>query len=178
MDSIWVEILANPASSYNTGRSRWQDIYDMVALLADGRVLDVGCGLGHLTATLKVPVMGIDISSVAIEEAKRRHPHGAFATEDIEKSDRIERGNYDLVCFTQVLEHIAEDQALVKRIPTGKKVFISVPTEKPRESESADHVNFFKDISALRARYEQFINIQYIGEVSRFRFLCLYGTRI
>jgi 2-polyprenyl-3-methyl-5-hydroxy-6-metoxy-1,4-benzoquinol methylase len=175
-DKIWTRILANPNSTYNTGRSSYQDIYDLVAALVSGRVLDVGCGLGHLTGTLKVPVLGIDISKVAIEEAKRRHPHGNFAVENVETTNRLEKGKYDCVCFTQVLEHITEDQALVKRIPSGKKVFISVPKEQPRPHES--HVNFFGNIDMLRDRYSDLIDIKYIGEVGPLRFLCLYGTRI
>lgn len=175
-DKIWTRILANPYSTYNTGRSSYQDIYDLISVLAHGRVLDVGCGLGHLTATLKVPVLGIDISRVAIEEAKRRHPHGNFAVENIENTNRLEKGKYDCVCFTQVLEHIARDQALIKRIPPGKNIFISVPKEQPRPHES--HVNFFGSIDALRERYEEFIDILYIGEVGKLRFLCLYGKRI
>lgn len=175
-DKIWTRILANPNSTYNTGRSSYQDIYDLIAALAHGQVLDVGCGLGHLIAVLKVPSVGIDISRVAIEEAKRRNPHGSFAVENIENTNRIQKGKYDYVCFTQVLEHIVEDQALVKRIPPGKMVFISVPKEQPRPHES--HVNFFPDIDALRERYHEFIDIKFIGEVGKLKFLCLYGERV
>ena len=174
-DEIWTRILANPDSTYNKGRSSYQDIYDLIASLASGRVLDVGCGLGHLAATLKVPVLGIDISRVAVEEAKRRYPRINFAVENIERSDRLERGVYDFVCFTQVLEHIKEDTALVSRIPTTKDVFISVPKEQPRQHES--HVHFFGNIDMLRERYEDLINIKHIGEIGPLRFLYLYGKR-
>jgi len=174
-DKIWTRILANPDSTYNKGRSSYQDIYDLIAVLANGKVLDVGCGLGHLVAILKVPVLGIDISKVAIEEAKRRHPHRNFAVEDIERSGRLEEGVYDFVCFTQVLEHIKKDRELISGIPAGKEVFISVPKERPRQHES--HVNFFDSIDKLRFRYQAFIEIKFIGEIGPLRFLYLYGKR-
>lgn len=174
-DKTWIRILANPLSTYNTGVSAYQDIYDLIAALVKGSVLDVGCGLGHLAATLKVPVLGIDISRVAVEEAKRRHPHGAFAVEDILHSKRLAKGNYDCVCFTQVLEHIEKDIDVIRKIPAGKDVFISVPKENPRPHES--HVNFFPNIDILRKRYEDLIEIKYIGEVGKLRFLYLYGKR-
>lgn len=178
---IWQGVLDDPDSSYHKEKSNWQDIYDWINLLVHDEVLDVGCGLGHLTHVLSTNdkvkgILGIDISDVAINEARRRHPNHYFFVEDIEVSDVLKDGYYDCVCFTQVLEHIHNDTALIEGIPEGKHVFISVPKETPREHES--HVNFFPTIDELRLRYEPFIDIHYIGEVGEYRFLCLYGTRI
>ena len=177
---IWSRVLSDADSSYNADKSNWQDIYDWIALLAHGEVLDVGCGLGHLTKSLLCAnrvhwVKGVDVSSVAVEEARRRQPDSYFVVEDIEHTTRLQDGHYDCACFTQVLEHIKEDRELVGRIPQGKDVFISVPKESLCEHES--HVNFFNSVDALRARYGFLIDIQYVGEIGKYEFLCLYGKR-
>ena len=177
---IWNKVLADPYSSYNTERSDWQDIYDWILPLAHGEVLDVGCGLGHLSNTLmKSPnvlwTKGVDISSVAIEEARRRLPNSYFMVEDIEQSSRLQDGHYDCVCFTQVLEHIANDRGVIASIPTGKDIFISVPKETAHNHES--HVHFFDSMEALEDRYKDLIDIALIEQVGESQFLCLYGKR-
>lgn len=51
-----------------------------------GRVVDVGCGPGHVTAYLHargVDVEGVDLSPVMIEEARERFPGVAFRVGDV-----------------------------------------------------------------------------------------------
>src|SRR5262245_45689912 len=45
------------------------------------RVLELGCGLGHMTARLHAlgfDVVGVDAASAAVERARRLHPESTF----------------------------------------------------------------------------------------------------
>lgn len=56
---------------------------DLVRANGDGRVADLGCGPGHVTAhldTLGLSVFGVDASCAMIESARRTHPALRFDT--------------------------------------------------------------------------------------------------
>ena len=88
------ETPSSPDRPWDAGRYDTQHGYitryglDVVALLdpkAGERVLDVGCGTGHLTAAIAgagATVVGIDRSEAMIAEARRTHPGLAFEVAD------------------------------------------------------------------------------------------------
>lgn len=70
----------------------------------DTRLLEVGCGRGHLTAMLKaygVSIRGLDISEEAIEET-RSHGIDAVCADFLQFED----APYDVVFFSRSLHHI------------------------------------------------------------------------
>ncbi len=75
-------------------------------------ILDIGCGPGIFLekAAASFPgkrLAGIDISSAAVELARRRLPKGIFMEMDI--AERAPQGSWDLVTMVDVAEHIEED---------------------------------------------------------------------
>ena len=66
----------------------WRSAASLVELLApqrDERILDLGCGTGHLTAQLAAAgaeAVGIDASAAMIEEARHSHPGVQFVVAD------------------------------------------------------------------------------------------------
>lgn len=115
---------------------------DMVTrLLGDGssvaKIMDVGCGLGFTTNALKqaypqARVIGVDISSDAIQFAAKRFPGCEFATKVVgPNSDELEAGN-DLIFAFEFYPFTRTDDAdnhrdylellLGKLAPGGKLV--------------------------------------------------------
>ncbi|HET8550073.1 MAG TPA: class I SAM-dependent methyltransferase [Bryobacteraceae bacterium] len=74
----------------------------------DVAILDVGCAFGDFLSSLPRTWKrhGIDISSFAIAEARRKHPDIEFAAATLETNPF--RGPFDVVTSFDVIEHIAD----------------------------------------------------------------------
>lgn len=100
------------------------------------RVLDVGCGYGQLGEEFRhrgYEVWGIEREPTAVVRASERLDR--VVTADLTDVDRIEKelagGVFDIIVFSDVLEHLPDAQGLVTSLlpfltPTGH-VIISVP---------------------------------------------------
>src|ERR1700722_6394278 len=81
-------------------RERWlkkaasfhdEDLLYLRFLIPEGsRVLELGCGNGHLLAALKPSFcVGVDFSELMIAEARRAHPEFSFFVGDIEDGSSL-----------------------------------------------------------------------------------------
>jgi len=113
-------------------------------LPAGSRLLDFGCGAGGLTAELArfYAVVGFDSAKPAIEVARRRGLDARLMTD----SDPLPRG-FDAACALDVIEHLEDDVAAVRRLGAAVKegglVFLTVPAYPAlwgRMDEVAGHV--------------------------------------
>jgi trans-aconitate methyltransferase len=74
-------------------------------------VLDFGCGNGVLTDVVRQAlsgdweVLGVDLSEIAVENAKQRYPHCTFFTLD---APELETKKFDLLFTHHVLEHVSD----------------------------------------------------------------------
>jgi 2-polyprenyl-3-methyl-5-hydroxy-6-metoxy-1,4-benzoquinol methylase len=98
------------------------------------RVLDVGCGKGELAHDLAerggASVVGIDVLPEKVEFARDRFAHTRveYVQADIYEFDPGER--FDAVVLSNVLEHLAEREALLRRIvdvARPARILIRVP---------------------------------------------------
>ena len=98
------------------------------------RVLDVGCGKGELAHDLAeragVSVVGIDVLPEKIVFARERfaHPQVEYVEADVYEFEP--RGRFDTVVLSNVLEHLAERETLLRRIvdvAEPGRVLIRVP---------------------------------------------------
>lgn len=115
----------------------------LVDLVPPGsRVLDIGCGTGHLANDLikkGCMVDGIDM----IEPALVRAPLGRYSRIDLIREmpllkDVLATGNYDVILMADVLEHLVEPDRLLDMIRE------SYPARKmPRVIASTGNVAFF-----------------------------------
>ncbi|MEP7250993.1 MAG: methyltransferase domain-containing protein [Ginsengibacter sp.] len=108
-----------------------------------GNVLDVGCGNGLISLSLGKAgynVLGIDISSKAIEKAKERNNLSNVKFSVAGADELSETGKkYDAVICSEVLEHLNEPSTLLKYIYKTMKddgiLIVTVPNGKgPRET--------------------------------------------
>lgn len=92
------------------------------------RVLDFGCGSGGLTAELArvYDVVGVDFSAPALEVARSR----GLDVHLLMSSDGLPTG-FDAVCAFDVIEHVDDDVAELKRLAgavrPGGVVMVTVP---------------------------------------------------
>ena len=80
-------------------------------------ILDLGCSTGWLTAQLAEfgDVMGTDIADASIREARERYPQVPFECGDFSTSD-LRGETFDIVVSLDVLGHVADQPAFIKRI--------------------------------------------------------------
>jgi len=93
--------------------------YSFASRLANGkRVLDVGCGCGYgthlLAASGAAGALGIDISPEAVAFAAERysHPNLRYQVADSRKPELD--GPFDLITCFELIEHVEEDDAVVR----------------------------------------------------------------
>ncbi|MBT1072724.1 methyltransferase domain-containing protein [Pelotalea chapellei] len=130
----------------------------------EGKILDVGCGMGGIFSALppgnKFIKFGIDFSHVAIEKLKRRIPDGTFVVGDVHALP-FENDCFLKVICTETLEHVDKPFTVIAemfRILQGNgKLLITVPEKSldlPSESWPGGisvHINQFtvESLSAM-----------------------------
>lgn len=73
--------------------------------------LDIGCGEGHFTASLKFVKNfdAVDISEVAIKRAKNYYPNINFQKIDIRDMSNIKNNKYDFISCFETLYYVSEN---------------------------------------------------------------------
>ncbi len=130
----------------------WSVIVERIRDGKYGQVLEVGCGSGQFAELLKrdtlVEYTGIDLSVVAIEQARTKGLSGyRFESGDALTSPLL-NADYGVLVCTEVLEHIQDDRKLAGRFKRGSRCICTVPNF-PYES----HVRHFKTEQDVIDRY-------------------------
>lgn len=128
----------------------------------DRPILELGCGTGLLAKVLldagKKYKRGWDFSEVGIQRAKEINPNHAskFAVGDITK---LMMRKIDTVVSLEVLEHLKDDLALIKRLPECTFIF-SVP-----DFLIPCHQRAFKNEREVEERYGAYVEIESIEKI-------------
>jgi len=129
--------------------------YELAASLCAGKkVLDLGCGTGYGSAILARSareVVGVDIDEAAIGAARDAFSavsNVEFAAVDaLHALDRGIAGSVDVIVCFEVLEHLAQLDAVVSRLATraetGTALIFSVPNSRTFEEDNPYHVTDF-----------------------------------
>jgi ubiquinone/menaquinone biosynthesis C-methylase UbiE len=111
---------------------------NIVANLPAGyRVMEIGCGTGHLLKTLKDTcvngeVVGLDLFWEGLAFASQR-TNASLVQGQAEWMPFVE-GNFDLIGMFDVLEHLENDEeilgSVLKMLKKGGKLMLTVPAER------------------------------------------------
>jgi SAM-dependent methyltransferase len=139
-DAVWTNIWGDMQDIGPVHRHTARIIVETTRTLAVRSVLDVGCGNGaNLEALQRAlgisDVTGVDLSAVALDSARRR-VRGEFRTMDLERDGPLDR-TFDLVLTSQVIEHVHDDDAFLRKLRAmcGKYVFVGSMQGRMRPSE-------------------------------------------
>lgn len=82
---------------------------------AGGRVLEIGCGLGHLLGWLsgQYQVYGGDVNRWALEQARRNVPDGEFLELDAQDMSVFPNGHFNFVIAKHVVEHLPQAEKAI-----------------------------------------------------------------
>ncbi len=97
--------------------NKW--IIDLIKPYIKGNILEVGCGLGNLTAYLHNygKLTCIDISKIFVKHMQIDYPEVEFRLHDISDKNILTPNNkYDTIVCVNVLEHIKEDKNALKNM--------------------------------------------------------------
>lgn len=140
---------------YDTNRNRTRDmegvaLREVLAGIPFKRILEIGCGTGKNTewlATRSEHVTAVDLSAGMLERARAKvtTPQVTFHQADILQPWAFAKGQYDLVTFSLVLEHIEDLGPVLSKaadaLAPGGQVYIG-------------ELHPFKQYSGTKARFE------------------------
>ncbi|MEE9230943.1 MAG: class I SAM-dependent methyltransferase [Acidobacteriota bacterium] len=89
----------------------WKDRFQVTAKLCHGKVIELGCGEGHLTNVISdrdLEVVGVDTNATMIRRARERYPHINFIQCDI-RGLTLPEESFNTVILVEILEHLPED---------------------------------------------------------------------
>jgi SAM-dependent methyltransferase len=89
-----------------------------------GRILEIGCGMGHLLIWLtdRYRVFGTDINAWALSQAKRNVPQGQFALLSADAICAFPPAVFDIVIAKHVVEHLKHPEQAIAEMSRVLKV--------------------------------------------------------
>jgi SAM-dependent methyltransferase len=115
-----------------------------------GRVLELGCGMGHLLAWLteRYQVFGCDINAWALAQASLNVPHGNFILLSADVPYAFPEAVFDIVIAKHVVEHLAHpEQAIAEMgrvLQHGGLLILATPnlSSPMRERKKGDWIGY------------------------------------
>ncbi len=83
-----------------------------------GRLLELGCGLGHLLALLadRFSCIGIDIAHYAAMQTRRNAPQAVALVASADRLDIFADRSFDVVVALHLVEHLADPQGCLRHV--------------------------------------------------------------
>lgn len=131
------------------------------------RVLDAGCGVGWGSKLLveagAAAVVGVDISSEAIEDCRRRVPEAEFRMGDLQDLP-CETDAFDIIVCFEALEHTSDTSRtldeLRRVLAPGGMLFVSSPNPRVYPAGNPFHLHEMPPEELHAAVTERFQNVR------------------
>lgn len=155
-----------------------RDRYRVTARLCKGRVIELGCGEGHLARAIADrgnEVVGVDISGEKISRARAAYPDLGFFECDIALLS-LPNASFDTAVLAEVLEHVDDEVGATflatawRLLRPGGRLIVSVPNEDCIPHRN--HVRVF-DRRSLRALLKPLGRARLVGD-QPYKWLMMY----
>ncbi|MGI8574480.1 MAG: methyltransferase [Egibacteraceae bacterium] len=139
--------------------SVYRPVWEVIVSRIDptATVLELGCGTGQLGRMLidrgLAGYCGFDFSEVAVELARKRIPGLEVEIADARTTRLVIDFSYDTALCTEVLEHLDDDMAVLRRIRPGTRMLATVPN-----FDSTSHLRYFADEQEVVQRYQSVLD--------------------
>lgn len=127
---------------------------NLIQSLEVTKVLELGCGLGNFThqiSRLGVKVLGMDISSTAIDKARTNFPNCHFIQSDILEFENYRRFNPDLIIMAEISWYVLDKLEKFKnfmRTEFNDKYLIHLLTVYPPNVQQYGN-NYFTNLDEI-----------------------------
>lgn len=119
------------ADALEINRARIESLHSLQLPLRGKRVLDVGCGVGHLAQFFvqqECDVLCIDARSENIEQLRALYPHLKALVFDLETDSLSALGTYDIVFAFGVLYHLENPFRALRNLAAASKELLLIET--------------------------------------------------
>src|SRR3990172_2432495 len=117
-----------------------------------GRLLEVGCGLGHLLTWLtgRYRVFGADVNAWALSQARRNVPDGHFVQLSAEDLSVFPGGAFQVIIAKHVVEHLPHPERAVAEMarvlaPGGLLILATPNLDSPMRARKGERWIGYKD---------------------------------
>lgn len=147
-------------------RALYNTVAGLIASFGAGeKVIDLGCGPGRLAQYLiKHDIdnyTGVDWSPKCIALANKEYPEYTWKVANLhDQKLRDTYNDYDIFVLLEVLEHIHHDIDVLSSIPSGKRVFLSVPNTWDKA-----HVRVFHNVVEVQERYNLLLAFNFLASL-------------
>lgn len=124
-----------------------------------GRVLELGCGMGHLLSWLtgRYEVFGTDINSWALSQARHIVPQGKFILISADDCVAFPDTSFDVIIAKHVVEHLKHPEQAIAEMnrvmkPGGLLILATPNLSSPMRKRKKEHWIGYKDPTHISMR--------------------------
>ncbi len=124
-----------------------------------GRVLEIGCGLGHLLGWLadRYQVFGADINPWALEQARRNVPQASFLIASAEELGVFPDSTFQILVAKHIVEHLPDPERAIAEMsrllaPGGLLVLATPNLDSPMRSVKKERWIGYQDPTHINLR--------------------------